>query len=377
MGMLMTRPKPAAARPRGRSIPFDKFAAAILDDYRTSSPPVTRQTVFRVGEILDMLKAHLKVRSTADLERDDTVSRFAANPDFLRWNPTTQGAVLGMLHAIYRRGQKLGLIRSIPEFPDVIRRHRQPRSERTKVPSPAAVRRLLDYLQSQAHTWEGRRFHALIATIVLGGLSVTQALRLRVADIELAEDTIWVSGSARRTSSSPPIPVRIGPELKGILAGWLRWTKCEWAFPGKERVGPWHGNGGNKKQPFYQLEAAARAAGVKRIGYRSLLRYHAMHSVPSVNLPRGRPISVRGPHRSVFIGGEETVVTSDDQVLIIEALRRESPRRLSLDEISKLTGVKSPRHVLSRLLEHPICRTAIIEETGTRRRKFYRLVDSR
>jgi hypothetical protein len=78
--------------------------------------------------------------------------------------------------------------------------------------------------------------------------------------------------------------------------------------------------------------------------------------------------------RSVLIGDQEVIVKSDEQVRVIELLKRESPRRLSLEEIGEKAEVKSPWHVMSKLREHPICSTAIEEEGDAHRRKFYRWV---
>jgi hypothetical protein len=92
--------------------------------------------------------------------------------------------------------------------------------------------------------------------------------------------------------------------------------------------------------------------------------------------PPGRP-EARGRRRPVSIGGRKTFVASDEQVRVIELLDRERPRRFSLEEIGSLTGIKSPRQVLSKLLKHPVCKKAISIKTDAYRCKRYGIVNKR
>lgn len=365
----------AAARTTVRRVPIGRLRERILDLYAKRMRH--RETLRTVRRVFRILIEDLGIQWVDELGDPDTIRRF--DEAIPHENVNTRRGMLSALRTILTRGREMRLVASVPEFPAIVKVHRFPKGTRSTPPSPADVRQLMDSLRSRAADWKDHRLYALVAIVVLGGLGLEQALRLRVAAVDLARGIIWVPGSRMRTSNSPPRPVPITPELAAILGAWIPRTECEWLFPGAKRTGPWNKLGRNN--PLVSLKAAARAAGVERITFESLRRYFAENAVWSpagLGASDARPESATSPGRSVpvSIGGLEAIVSSDEQARILELLKRE-PGPLSLQEIGEKARVKSPRHVMPKLLEHPVCGPLIMEETGDSGRRSYRIVYTR
>lgn len=353
---VATKTKAAAGRTT-----MAEFAAAIVEDYRARG--VTRSMVWMVLRVMRIVEEKAGVLLARELEQPDIISRWdKANP---YRNAQSSQSTTKTFYGILRRGRVLGLLHTIPPIPVV---PKVPKGTRDKPPSEADYLRLMEHLKKGAVAWEGRRLYALASVVALAGIGLAQALRLRVADVDLAGSKIWLSGGAklRRMRESAPISVRMDPELRKILAGWIRHTKCEWAFPGARRVSPWNTEG--HSNPLKVLKAAAREAGTKRVTFASLLRYHAEKAVKIIPDPRSaarRPESATspdpGPIPSVRIGEPEDVVFVRDkpkqplsgvQYQAISALLQAWPHGLSLKAMGQQFGGKTSwRTTLRRLKE--------------------------
>lgn len=309
--------KSKGRRPRERRVPIAEVRDKELEWHAArgngGSKPHTIALVHRVFRIL---MEDVRAKWANDLGDPDVVRRFdEAIPSR---NLYSRRALLVPLRAIIRRSQMRGLVDSVPAFPAFVKVDvGSPRGARTAPPSPEDIARLLKYLEERssqegAEAWEYRRLHALVATVVLGGLGVWQALRLRVADVDLAGGVIWlVGGRASRWEGSPRVPLPIDARLRAILAGWIPHAGCDWVFPGKMRQGPWPYTGQQTRSkqlrqkrmprplnPMECLRAAAEACGIKRVSFESLRRFHRETAVlipPGLDVPATRSESATSP----------------------------------------------------------------------------------
>jgi integrase len=283
----MPRSVASKAEPAAGPMPIDKFEGIILDEYKArgaaSSTISVTHTVFRA------LKDGAGVRTALDLTHEETIRRLdEINP---YENVHTRRGFIARFCRVVRRGHQLGILPSLPTLPAVGRIKPKPPPRRSS-PSADVVRSFLDRLAKDADAWEGRRLHALASTVARAGIGLHQALRLRVADVDLAGSAIWLTGGRWRRSLRPVlVPIRIDAELRSILAGWIRRTKCEWAFPGIRRRSPWR-----VKSAALELAIACRDAGFKRMTFESLRLAHSRNA--ALSIPAGsfattpaRPIS--------------------------------------------------------------------------------------
>ena len=360
----MGKTKAAAGRPMS----IDEFAEAILDHYRTKD---SKESTLRAKrQILRILRDDFGVATTSGLD-DALARRFEAWAADL--NPLNRIHKLSMFKSVCEVGVQLGLLQRTPRLAPIPHATNFAKGSRTAPPSEVGVQRIIDHLRERSdQSWEDHRLFALVAIVGLTGMPYRDALRLRIEDVDTAENVIRIHKT--RMGESFPRSILIPPKVASILAGWLKQSKSEWLFPSKDRAAPWEAHGWNKSQrPTDQLEAAARAAGVDELTFEKLRRFAKENREVAT---RGFDLATEttGPHRSVSIGDREVVVSSGDQARIIELLRHESPRLLSLDEIGRRVGVKSPRHVMSKLRKHP---GLIVEETRPSGRKAYGIVYKR
>jgi integrase len=303
-----------------------------------------------------------------------------------------------------RRALRLGLgwylVRREPPFPDFVRLcpTKLPRATpRPMAATPEDVDRLLEYLERQylgegADAWKARRLHALAATVAYAGIAVRQARRLDVADVDLVGGVIRVRGTRRARRGADPLPIRIDDRLRAILAGWLPLAGCDSAFPGARRRGPWvyasdpsWGGGA-----LYELEAAGRAAGIRKpITFEALRLHHAEHAVlspPVRAAPAARPESATSsrpapaarpgsaasdpgsgpsvqlgrPGEPVIVRGRSKMPLAAGQYKIISTLLEVWPDGLSQKAMTvKYGGKVAWRQLLIRLRKDPDWAAAI------------------
>jgi integrase len=333
---------------------------------RCRAENMTKDRLHMMGRIFGILRADCGVRTAADLGRDDILGRFEGAIAGSNFSISYRRALNLTLRAILRRASKIGLIGPLPDFPPIS--HRLPEERRSLPPAAADVRRLLDYLESKADTWKGRRLHALTSTVVMAGLEAGQVMRLRVADIDLAGSTIWIPGRKWMGSQLPPVAVRMPADLRPILAGWIRRTKCEWAFPNADRTEPWlQGRRGRAVKALLELHRAAYRAGLEQpslVTFESLRRFHAENV--KFDLPPSRPgsatsldstlkpaVEIGKPGEPALVRGKPKRRLTAAQHRAIAALLDAFPGGLSKKAMNQKYGGEAWRQTLIRLRKDP------------------------
>lgn len=363
--------KKAAGRPRARRVPIAELREKDLEYLRGDREALV-DSIRLERQIFRALEEDLGLLYVDELEAPDIGHRFDEASSSR--NPRTRLGRLGRLKGILGRGLRWGMLHSRPPIVlrDIVKADEFPEAKRKPPPSPIDVDRYLKHLENDV-SWEGRRLHALIATIARAGLALSQALRLRVADIDLAGGAIWLPGSRAKIGrrGSEAIAVRIDDELKGILSGWTRRTKCEWAFPGVRRRGPW-----KKRDVLAQIKTSARAAGITRINVESLRRHfdeQAVTAIPGGSAPRFlRPESAGSdtgfiPSVEIGLAGEPAYIRGKRkrrltpmQHKVIAALLEAKSEGLSKKAMTQNYGGKEAwRQILIRLRKDPDWASAI------------------
>ena len=185
-----------------------------LDRYARRQPPATLRTMNLVREVFSALQDGLGINHVRDLERADIFDRFDRFNERRGLKKSTCRTRRGALRAIIKGGRDDGLVRStfgLPQTPDPRSpkwRKEFPRSELTLPPPQNRIRRLREYLETGATTWEGGRLHALVSIIALTGIPLAAALRLRVPDIDLAGGFLTARSRSNGEARRVPPPSR-------------------------------------------------------------------------------------------------------------------------------------------------------------------------
>lgn len=126
--------------------------------------------------------------------------------------------------------------------------------------SKGEVRRMLEAPRNLGH-------RAVLATLYGGGLRVSEAAHLKVADIDGARKVVWIRGGKGLKDRQ----VMLSAQLREVLAAYYRWKRpTTWLFPG--------GNGKSDcpitQQSIYRIcVKAARLAGVTKPVHPHSLRH--------------------------------------------------------------------------------------------------------
>jgi plasmid maintenance system antidote protein VapI/integrase len=335
--LAAARPGPRKGTANGtssRPLSMRQFSAAILADYVSRGSGY--RTVINVRHGLALLEEDLGLRTVAGLERPSILRRFKALCATKNWMHSTEMCFLARIAGIARLGLKLGLLRTIPDFPTDPMRSFVGKSKRTLPPPESDVKTLMRYLQRNNRTWEGGRLEALVAVVALTGNNLTSTLKIRVQDIDIHEGTIRVQVPQGRY-----ITVRISDELSAILSAWLPRVDCEWAFPGLAKMGPWTINSGFSG-PNRVLIRAAHNAGVGRITYEQLRRFHKEKSTRSFELRLQAEaareygecfVTLEEQGRRALIRGKDVGTLSRSRFELVKLLRDAGPKGLGATDI--------------------------------------------
>ena len=120
-------------------------------------------------------------------------------------SPSYRNHMLTILRTVCRRGVELGILHSMPDFPETLQSHHVAKSAESSL-SPDDVSRLQDHLAG-GESWKSQRLHALIAIVLHTGISPVAIVELRVRrDVDLAKNVIWVRhhGGIYRAASRNP-----------------------------------------------------------------------------------------------------------------------------------------------------------------------------
>jgi integrase len=296
-------------------ISMDLFYELMLDFYLSNDMPYG--TVAGIRRVLDILRDDVGVRSSAELEDAEIFRRFTEICASKKFTQGTTDTMLARLRTITRKGHRdLGLLRSMPDSPEMRDPRHLPRSVRSVPPPAAEIARLLEYLQGKAVAisgydernpvpWDDNRLFAVVATIALTGIPLVAALQIRVTDIDLPARRIYV----RVQRSGRRLEKKISEGLAATLAAWRPMVVGEYLFPARKQVGPWYISGrdtGNGPHPG--LKNACYLAKVSHITFEMLRRFHKEQFVeaPPFEIP-GRSTDA-GRRPSFKIGGPDDAV---------------------------------------------------------------------
>jgi integrase len=141
-----------------------------------------------------------------------------------------------------------------------------------------ALAKLLAGLAIDSGSWEGGRLHALAAVWLYCGLRKSEALRMRVEDLDFGLGILWVIRRVGRTlktvGSEAAVPMP-GP-LSAILLEWAPRCGSGWLFPGCKLQGPWTGGTTGRKSSD-RLKQAAESAGISGVTPHTLRHSLATH----------------------------------------------------------------------------------------------------
>lgn len=270
-------------------IPWDRFKREVLALY---APPMrSPATLSGMRQILDLV-AGLGVSSTAGLT-PELVARFiAARP--VGESPNTTYALVARLRVLCNYAAGRGYLYVSP-FALRKRWVRKVRRGARRHHSREEIARVLNLMRGEIERkrgwaqWRARRLHALAATVAYTGLRRTEALYLRVEDIDLEARMLLIHpGRHRLKTEDSAQPVPIPDALLPILSEWLPHlalpdpppaSTCDpgWVFPNTLRTGPWTG-GSPAHQPLSRLKAAGKRAGVEGFTFQSLRHSFATHA---------------------------------------------------------------------------------------------------
>jgi integrase len=338
-----------------------QFAEAIIRHYQEQEKPPKAHTLSVFRRVLAIVERDVGVKTAAELEDRDIVRRFDEGlpKGAPGAGPSTRRTMTATFYAFIRLGRKLGILHALPELPAIPDSRTFPRGERSSPPSEGDVRSLLRYLH-KANTWEGRRLRALVYVVADAGIPLIEALRLNVADVNLASRMITI-----RFRGGKPRAVRISKGLASTLAAWIPTTECEFVFPGTQRLGPWAHTGNWDYSPLGALRSACHAVGIQPVNYQKLLRFHAEQSERSLPLEEKRPIKtpkadaatphlapsvvLSGPAKQPLVYRRKKPLLSAFTYKAVAVLLKAGPEGLSSGEIKPQYGSKGWRETLARL----------------------------
>jgi integrase len=209
--------------------------------------------------------------TTADLTTD-LVKRFAGRPGR---SSTTEGLLSSLRAACKLAAAKSwldisGLEEAIwtPATVDPPRKRHHGRAE---------ILQVLEHLREGSESWDGGRLYALGSLYCYTGVRKVEGLRLRVTDVDFAQNVVFVHPNGRplKTPGSEA-PVPLPKALARILRPWIDRCGSEWVFPRLDREGPWL-DGSIGRRPTDRLKLAGQACGVEGFTPQSLRHSLATH----------------------------------------------------------------------------------------------------
>lgn len=272
MTTLLTRILAALPEPIIAPVPLETWRETVTAHYAGKAKSTRLRADQAVGWAIELAG---EGATTADLTAG-LVARYAGMTEGLR--PAT---VDGRLRAL-RAATNLALVRrwiaespfdgatpwpSLRSAPPLKSRHH----------SRADLARFLALLESESESWRGGRLHALGAVYAYCGLRRTEALRLRVEDVDFATGVVRVvrrEKGLKTVASEAPVPMP--GALARVLRRWVPRCGSEWLIPGVKRLGPWTG-GMTGRKAGDQLRMAAERAGVAGLGPHTLRHSLATH----------------------------------------------------------------------------------------------------
>jgi integrase len=255
------------ARPAA-PVPLGRWRDEVVAEYRSRA----RTTRTRMGQALGEALALAGQGATTEALTPALVARFAARPG----RAATTNGLLSSLRAACNLAGVKGWI-SPSALQGASWTVRDPDPPRARHHGRAAIARVLGTLRAGSDTWEGGRLFALAAILSYCGLRKTEALRLRVEDVDLGRGFLFVRPNGRElktAASAAPVPCPAA--LVEVLRDWLPRCGSEWVVPNLNRRGPWTG-GAHGRRAADRLRAAGEEAGVVAFTPHSLRHSLATH----------------------------------------------------------------------------------------------------
>jgi integrase len=214
----MTTIPPPPTVPAFRPIPLAEFRDRLL------SRPSKSNGVFIATKRVLCIAEELGVATTADLT-PRFLERFVAGLDGKGLHEVTKRYYLYCLKRACNAAVTQGYIATSPfdDRPELDPRvrYRLPRQKRITFKSPAQFQALMDCLESRSTRGIiDHRLFALAAVVAHTGCCGYDAIKLRVADVDLEAGMIRFRYRERRKTLPTAVPM--SPELRRILSGWLR-----------------------------------------------------------------------------------------------------------------------------------------------------------
>lgn len=260
-------------------IAYSEFEEEVLSLY---APPLRRKaTWFKFRKVLQEFRVLPGIVETTDLTPKAIVHWLELHKDRA---PMTNRSYLGCLRTACNYAKRMGYLTVTPwdirrdwvtfdfdDDDDPVPRHL----------SLAEVDRLLSLLDAEARAgdWIEWRLQTLIYTYLYTGLRKSEALGLKVKDVNLGQGLIRIRSRRERklkTRTSARL-VGVPPDLFPILSLWITRVGSEWLFPGIRRTGPWF-HGGPGLKPLDQVKAAGVRAGVPHTTIHAFRRTIATHA---------------------------------------------------------------------------------------------------
>lgn len=246
-------------------------------------PPLRAKTTARqMRHVFGLVEAW--ATSSDDLTTDRIAAWAAARAKVVGVN--TLIGELGYVRAICSFAVEEGMLGRHPFNSRRLRVRPEPPAGKTHH-SLAEIARVLGHLERESAAWKGGRLYAAASTVAYTGLRRSEALYLRLEDLDLAAGLLWVTPTKERRlkteASAQPVPVPEG--LAEVLKAWTpRVTPGTWLFPTVRRSGAW-ANGSCGSRPVDALKAAGRAVGVEGLTWLSLRHSWATHAETAWGLP--------------------------------------------------------------------------------------------
>jgi integrase len=297
------------SRPAGPGpVPFARFRAEVLSLYE---PPLRAQATYRrMRQMFDIVSALMPPDATTEDLTPPLVAKLVASRPPGQSPYTTHAIVSSLRVACGYAASRQGYLFSNPfDF----------RRRWVRLPAPSArqrhhsledIARVLQLARddvarnrpgSWSH-WSSRRLLALVSLVAYTGLRKSEALHLRVEDLDLRGRMLLVRprvGNRLKTEASAQ-PVPMPDALVGVLAEWLPYLSIPddmangperfnprgnprglpdagWLFPNSYRTGPWIG-GSPGRDPLDRVKALGKRAGVEDFTFLSLRHSWATHA---------------------------------------------------------------------------------------------------
>lgn len=263
------------------AIAFSRFRDEVLALYQ---PPHRRKaTWFKMRKVLLEFGDLPAVRRTSDITPSAILLWLAAHTDR---RPITNRSYLNTFRAAVNIAVKMQYLRVSPwairtdwiVFDDLEDDPDELPGRHHSIEELVAILAQAD-ADAICGNWHSMRDQALVYVYAYTGLRKLEALGLKLADVHLDKELIYLRGrrARRLKTKSSRRPVGIAPELRVVLERWIPNCESEWLFPGSRRKSPWlHGSPG--KKPLDRLKALGLRAGVPDVTIQSFRRSLATHS---------------------------------------------------------------------------------------------------